>query len=299
MHFTPLIAASILASIALAHPGEYEPFASRSEIQKRGVMAKRYEGASAAMRSKRWNKRALETKAKRGLEARNTTFEIMTETPYYDVLQNDTCVLAPTVTEGPYVWPRSQMPRQDMTEDQPGIPFTLDVGVLDMTTCEPLQNVLVDFWHCNATGSYSSFTKLSPDPPFATLLQQMNITDFEIGKTDLHTDTTTFLRGMWPTDSDGAHTYWVLAPNGIISAGNRVSTGQIYIPDDIALELMAVEPYASRTTINRTTNADDYVFGQGFANGYNPVIDLVAADGVDMANGVIGYITIGINTTDV
>lgn len=194
-----------------------------------------------------------------------------------------------------------------MTEGQPGIPFTLDVGVLDMTTCEPLENVLVDFWHCNATGSYSSFTKLSPDTPFETLLQQMNITDFEIGKTDLHTDTTTFLRGMWPTDSDGVmqmqtiipgfyiqrsihihvevHTHWVLAPNGTISAGNRVSTGQIYISDDIALELMAVEPYASHTTINRTTNSDDSVFGQGFGNGYNPVIDLVAADGVAISNG--------------
>src|SRR4051812_22679103 len=90
-----------------------------------------------------------------------------------------------------------------MTESQPGIPFTLDVEVLDMTTCEPLQIVLVDFWHYNVTGSYSSFTKLSPDTPFATLLQQMNIADFEIGKTDLYTDTATFLRGIWPTDSDG------------------------------------------------------------------------------------------------
>lgn len=101
MHFTPLLAASILASTALAHPGEHEPIASRSEIQRRDVMAKRCQGASAAMKSKRWNKRVAETKAKRGLEARNTTFEIVTESPYYDLLQNDTCVLTPTVTEGP------------------------------------------------------------------------------------------------------------------------------------------------------------------------------------------------------
>jgi protocatechuate 3,4-dioxygenase beta subunit len=194
-----------------------------------------------------------------------------------------------------------------MTEGQSGIPFTLDVGVLDMATCEPLENVLLDFWHCNATGSYSSFTHLSPDTPFETLLQEMNITDFEIGTTDLHTDTTTFLRGMWPTDADGvmemktiipgfyiqrtihihveAHTDWILAPNGTISSGNRVSTGQIYIDDSIAETLMSIEPYISHSTINRTTNADDSVFDQGFTNGYNPVIDLVAADGVDMRNG--------------
>jgi protocatechuate 3,4-dioxygenase beta subunit len=90
-----------------------------------------------------------------------------------------------------------------MTEGQPGVPFWLDVGVLDMATSEPLENVLVDFWHCNATGSYPSFTGLSPNTAFPTLLESLNITDFEIGVTYLHTDGTTFLRGMWPTDVNG------------------------------------------------------------------------------------------------
>lgn len=31
--------------------------------------------------------------------------------------------------------------------------------------------------------------------------------------------------------------------------------------------------------------------------GYSPIMSLVAADGVDMANGVIAYITIGVDTT--
>lgn len=62
-----------------------------------------------------------------------------------------------------------------MSEGQAGVPLTLDVGVLDMATCEPLENVLVDFWHCNATGSYSSFTALSPNTPFLELLQSLNI----------------------------------------------------------------------------------------------------------------------------
>lgn len=72
-----------------------------------------------------------------------------------------------------------------MTEDQIGVPFTLDVGVLDMATCEPLEDVLVDFWHCNATGSYSSFTGLSPNTAFPVLLQELGIDDFELGVTDL------------------------------------------------------------------------------------------------------------------
>jgi protocatechuate 3,4-dioxygenase beta subunit len=196
-----LLAFSLVTSSVLAHPGPHSAISS-SEIQKRAVLSKRCASAAASLNAKRYNKRNQQRK--RDLETRsNATFSIATETPYYDVIQNDTCVLTPEVTEGPYVWPRSQTLRQDMTEDQPGVPFWLDVGVLDMATCEPLENALVDFWHCNATGSYSSFTKLSPNTAFPTLLQELNITDFEIGTTDLHTDDTTFLRGMWPTDSEG------------------------------------------------------------------------------------------------
>lgn len=126
----------------------------------------------------------------------NATYTITTEVPYYEIIQNDTYVLTPEVTEGSNVWPRSQALRQDMSEGQPGIELVLDVGVLDMATCEPLENALLDFWHCNATGSYSSFTGLGPNIPFPTLLQDLNITDFEIGVTDLHTDDTSFLHGM-------------------------------------------------------------------------------------------------------
>lgn len=265
-----LLAAGILVSGVLAHPGGHEhDVLTMPQVQKRNALAKRCAGAVGDMNKKRWNKRQLQ--AKRDIEARaaNSTFQITTEAPFYDVLQNETCVLTPTVTEGPYVWPRSQTLRQDMTEGQPGVPMILDVGVLDMSTCEPLPNVLIDFWHCNATGSYSSFTGQSPDTPFEELLAALNVTDFEIGVTDLHTDDTTFLRGMWPTNDAGimemksivpgfyvqrsihihveAHVDWVLAANGTISSGNRVSTGQIYFPEELLQNLMALEPYVGHT----------------------------------------------------
>jgi protocatechuate 3,4-dioxygenase beta subunit len=72
-----------------------------------------------------------------------------------------------------------------------------------MATCEPLPDVLIDLWHCNATGSYSSFIELSPNTPFSELLTQLNITDFDLGVTDLHTDDSTWLRGIWPTNENG------------------------------------------------------------------------------------------------
>jgi protocatechuate 3,4-dioxygenase beta subunit len=257
---------------------------------------------------------------KRSQEARsNSTVQITTEAPYYEVLQNDTCVLTPEVTEGPYVWPRSQTLRQDMTESQSGVPLWLDVGVLDMATCEPLENALVDFWHCNATGSYSSFEALSPNTAFPVLLNELNITDFELGVTDLHTGDSTWLRGMWPTDGNGmmemktifpgfyvaraihihaqVHTDWVVHDNGTLVSGNTVSTGQLYFTEALSEQIMALDPYATHTQINRTTNAVDTVYSQDLVGGYNPVINIVAADGENVENGMIGYITIGVDTT--
>jgi protocatechuate 3,4-dioxygenase beta subunit len=315
-----LFAAGVLFGAAAAHPEHRLP---RSELHRRGDLSKRCAGAAASFNAKRYAKRNAKRNAEIAKRAstENSTVEITFEAPYYDVIQNDTCVLTPEVTAGPYVWPRSQVLRQDMTEDQPGVPLTLDVGILDMATCEPLEGVLVSFWHCNATGSYSSFTGLSPNTPFPTLLESLNITDFEIGVTDLHTDDTTFLRGMWPTNSDGLlemktifpgfytarsihiHTVvysdWVLHSNGTVATGTKISTGQLYFAEDLEEQIMALDPYSSHTEINRTTNADDTVYSDDTVGGYYPVINIVAADGENVENGMIGYITMGVDTTAV
>lgn len=199
MHLNFLLFASA-AMTALAHPGHHEA-PSHAAIQRRGNLGKRCTDSVAKFNKRRMNKRSLSKRWESS--GYNATYEIHTEAPYYDNIQNETCVLTPEVTRGPYVWPRSQTLRQDMTEDQIGVPLWLDIGVLDMNTCEPLPDVLIDFWHCNATGSYSSFTELSPNTPFEELLTNMNISDYDLGVTDLHTDDSTWLRGMWPTDANG------------------------------------------------------------------------------------------------
>lgn len=58
-----------------------------------------------------------------------------------------------------------------------------------------------------------------------------------------------------------------------------------------------MQPYASHTQINRTTNAEDTIFSSSFKNGYSPLISVAPADGEDYKNGVIGYITIGVDTS--
>lgn len=132
-----------------------------------------------------------------------TTYTIYTEAPYYEAIKNGTCVLTPEGISGPYVYPPSQKLRKDMTENQQGVPLCLDIGVIDLQSCKPLRDVLVDILHCNATGSYSSFIGISPNTPFPFLLQQLNISNYTMGLTDLHTDNATWLRGIWPTNKNG------------------------------------------------------------------------------------------------
>ncbi|KAE8322145.1 Intradiol ring-cleavage dioxygenase [Aspergillus sergii] len=317
MHLSSTLLTLALMATAMAHAGPHD-ILSRSEISRRSAMGLKCRENVSQYRERRW-KRNID----RRWHGHNTTFSVHTEAPYFETIQNDTCVLTPEVTQGPYVYPPSQTLRQDMTEDQPGVPLWLDIGVLDMATCEPLEDVLIDMWHCNATGSYSSFTHLSPNTPFVELLNELGVneSDYKIGITDLHTDNTTFLRGMWPTDKHGmmemktifpgfyveraihihvqVHTDWTLRENGTIVTGNVVSTGQLYFDETLEEKIMSLEPYASHTQINRTTNAEDSVFPYDTAGGFSPVVDIVPMDGKDVTKGMIGYITLGVDTSAV
>jgi hypothetical protein len=58
------------------------------------------------------------------------------------------------------------------------------------------------------------------------------------------------------------HTNWTITKNGTIDHSRVVETGQIYFDEQLTEELMAVEPYASHTQIDRVVNDDDGVFLQ-------------------------------------
>ncbi|KAJ5547122.1 hypothetical protein N7494_004707 [Penicillium frequentans] len=59
---------------------------------------------------------------------------------------------------------------------------------------------------------------------------------------------------------------------------------------------MSLQPYVSHTQINRTTNAKGSAFSGDTDGGYNPIISVVPADGENVNNGMIGYITMGVDT---
>lgn len=317
MRATSSLVALALALTTAAHP--HHDLSAR-EVAAHAAINKRCAAKSGAFTQERMRRSLKKRSLGTSIIPRDTSVNITTETPHYATIQNDTCILVPETTAGPYVWPRSETLRQNMAEDQPGVPLYLDIGVLDVNTCEPAPNVLIDMWHCNATGSYSSFTGLSPNTPFEELLDQLNVTIGD-GELDLHTDATTFLRGMWPTDDNGvmemqtifpgfyveraihihvqAHTEWVVRTNGTIVTGNTRATGQIGFGEALSQEIMALAPYATHTEINRTTNDVDSIFKEIDGKGFDYEVQVEPLDGVDNRNGMIGYITFGVNMTSV
>ncbi|KAK8045589.1 dioxygenase [Apiospora rasikravindrae] len=316
---TLLVAGSGLLSTAVVH-AHGDAIVPRSEIQRRDQLARRCASAAGAFNAKRMAKRSTPTKR----QATTAT----EEGTHYKAIQNETCVMTPEVIMGPYVWPESQMMRTDVSKPSYHArgparrPLTLDIGVLDMATCEPLQNAMVSLWHCNATGDYSSFEQLDENLTFQELKAKLGLTNVTYGVTDLHTDNTTWLRGMYPTNKEGmmemqtvfpgfyagraihihtqVFTHWTLLPNGTMRSGDLVSTGQIYFDEALTQTIMALEPYAQHTQIQRTANDVDKFIGGSMEGGYSPFVAVEPLDGPegDVTKGMVGYITLGVDTAN-
>ncbi|KAF9525712.1 Intradiol ring-cleavage dioxygenase [Crepidotus variabilis] len=223
-------------------------------------------------------------------------------------IHNNTCVLTPEVTEGPYWHQAGHLIRQNIAEYQNGLLLLLDIGVIDVQTCKPLPGAIVDIWHANASGLYGG--EIWPEPPLS----------------DPHpwNKKQTWLRGAWPTDRNGVSrfttifpgyydnrathihvkvfTEWKALPNGSYTSDALMHTGQFFFDDDINAHIDDIHPYTMnpiRNTHGRTRNWDDsgvFQDSRGAKKEYNPVfkVDLL---GFIIPQGLIGYITMGVNAS--
>ncbi|KAF6797060.1 extracellular dioxygenase [Colletotrichum musicola] len=227
---------------------------------------------------------------------------------HYNTIQNNTCVLAPDTVWGPY-GVDGEINRHDLRETQGGIDFYLDIGVIDIETCEPLQGTALTIWNCNATGSYSSFTGIDPDTS--------ELLDGWTKRTDGTTDDETFLRGIQVTDENGIVEFLTKFPGYYItrtthihvtaqtnitngtsySASSIQHIGQLFFEEDLLNEVYAIKPYSAHlSTLNRTTNAEDSLYSDASSDGYSAVISVSQLTD-DIADGLVGYITVGINSS--
>lgn len=62
-----------------------------------------------------------------------------------------TCVLNPEGEVGPF-YVKGELIREDVRDDEEGVPVVLEAQFLDVSTCEPIEGVYWDIWNCNSTG---------------------------------------------------------------------------------------------------------------------------------------------------
>jgi protocatechuate 3,4-dioxygenase beta subunit len=155
------------------------------------------------------------------------------------------CVLLPESTEGPFYLDEQRI-RRNITEGKRGVPLTLRLTVVDVSTCRTIRGAAVDVWHCDAAGAYSGASR-------------------SVGKT--------FLRGIQRTDAKGVARFRTIYPGWypgrtphvhvkVALGGNVVHTGQLYFPDAVTDAVYRRAPYSRRP--NRSPrNAGDSIYRNG------------------------------------
>ncbi|GME34282.1 Intradiol ring-cleavage dioxygenase [Neofusicoccum parvum] len=215
---------------------------------------------------------------------------------------NNSCVLAPETTEGPY-YVVGELFRSNVTDDMAGVPLYMDIQLINTNTCEPLEGVALDFWHCNATGVYSGVSAS--------------------GNGNSDTDTAnlnaTYGRGIQATDIEGALQFqsifpghytgrtthihiaahpkgtWSLLPNGTITGGaNTAHVGQLFFDQDLIYEVEATDVYSTNTQTLTLNEEDDIMEGE--AEDVDPVAEYVLL-GDDVTDGIFSWIAVGIDPT--
>lgn len=210
-----------------------------------------------------------------------------------------TCPLTTEQIVGPY-FVDYKILRRDITESQPGIPLLLKIKVIDGVSCEPVDNILVDIWHCNARGKYSGWSFISPDK---------EVTTDEVGTVN-RTDSTSFFRGIQPTDQNGVVRFTTIFPGFYAGRATHIHVairrpsknplekehfafvGQLYFPEDLCRVVYNNEPYSPRD-ITRVTNTEDEYFTK--MNGAQSLLTVNKINEGDFNDGFTGEIILSID----
>ncbi|UNI20284.1 hypothetical protein JDV02_006384 [Purpureocillium takamizusanense] len=204
---------------------------------------------------------------------------------------NTTCALVPETIIGPY-YVEGELIRSDITDGQKGVRAHVDYQFINIRTCKPVPDLLVDIWHCNALGVYSGVS--AP------------------GQGGLDT---TYGRGVQKTDSDGVVQFDTIfpghyagrathihvmstdharvLPNGTFEGGTVRHIGQTYFDESVIKAVEATEPYR-RNPARRTTNLQDSFASDQATPQYDPFVKHVYL-GSKAQDGLLLFLSIGID----
>ncbi|KAK0441654.1 aromatic compound dioxygenase [Armillaria borealis] len=280
-----------LSESEIARHADFQSFARRSLDNCQDVLRRRGHTERSVARRKAL---ADELRRKRGLPTSNVYKRLDID----DVLNTDhesdedysadsdpfggtgSCTLVSESTQGPY-YVDGEYVRSDVTEDQDGIYSYVDVELIDYSTCEPVADVYIDFWHCNATGVYSG------------VVARGNGNQNDESNLDK-----TFLRGIQATNSEGYAQFETIFPSHYTSRANHIHiiahgdgtvfsngtfktssdrhVGQLLFDQSLIIVVEKTSPYTSNTQ-QLTENEDDSILVNTVSgtNCVDPILEYV------------------------
>lgn len=157
------------------------------------------------------------------------------------------CALTAEQTAGPYYFDAGSI-RRDLREDRDGTPLRLALRVRDAEGCTPIENAVVDLWHCDAGGLYSGFEAASRGGGGGR-------------------DEETYLRGAQVTNAEGIAEFLTVYPGWYPGRTVHVHakvhldrttllTTQLYFDDALTAAVHAAAPYAAKGAADTTNDAD-------------------------------------------
>ncbi|KAK6949334.1 hypothetical protein Daesc_009409 [Daldinia eschscholtzii] len=322
---TASLAASSFLGVAVAHPGDSKEVVKYERAMhkhaqvgaRRAIANYGNTPATAALKARAAARRAATAqslrekrgltdkrmKSKRGqaeLEKYLNVSHDETELGYnldtpLDVIfdSNSTAALVPEVTIGPY-WVAGELIRTDVTDNQTGVPLHLDLQFIDINTLAAIPNMLIDIWHCNATGVYSGVSLMGQGGLNTTHGRGIQSTD-EDGVVQFDTIFPGHYTGRTPhIHLMSTENATVLPNNTYLTDGKPNHIGQLFFDQSLITAVEELEPYSTNTQ-PLTLNSEDGIDAQTSTAEYDPFADYVLL-GSDLQDGLLAYLTVFVDT---
>ena len=171
-------------------------------------------------------------------------------------------------SNGPDALGQSGVVRSDITRSfgdasgtAGGVPLTIRLKIHDVSgeDVSPYAGAAVYLWHCSREGEYSMYSENVADQNFLRGVQEAD----ETGALEFTSIFPAAYDGRWP------HIHFEVYPtlDDATSAGNRLRTSQIALPEDVCKQVYEnAEGYdASVANLERTSLSTDLVFSDGYS----------------------------------
>jgi|SRR5690606_19796475 len=159
------------------------------------------------------------------------------------------CSVSPSETDGPYpIKSPSSYVRTDIIGDRTGVALKMTFTIIDKSNgCTPLEDVMVDIWHCDKEGNYSQYGSYT---------------------------SANFLRGRQTTNTNGEVTFTSIFPGWyrgraphihlevLTAAGQSLLVTQIAFPVDVYTTVYNSSGYNGAPD---TSNTQDDIFADSLS----------------------------------